>query len=329
MAPRKYLSGTGLVALALAGALAGGFLPPGHGGTPPGHGGVPPGHGGAPPGHGGVPPGQQQPAPDLGAINAFHTVQREQAELDGYTVYRPVDVAEDAQFPVVVWGNGACVESNISYIPFLTNVAKHGFVVIAVGAADAPVLPAPFPPPPVITGDALLAAVDWVTAESSPQLVNADPDRVATMGHSCGGTEALTASLDERVSSAVAWSSSSGPGVVDVDLIGSLRTPVMWVAGGETDHAHPRSIEAFQSVPDDVPAALVINEFASHGLFFGDVPGVGEPGRNMAAEGVELAVHWLDLTVGDNAGAADFFLPADSPLTRLEGWTVESANWGP
>src|SRR5690606_8949445 len=139
-------------------------------------------------------------------------------------------------------------------------VAKHGFVVIAVGDADAPVIPAPFPPPPTITGDALLEALDWLSGGDSSQLADADETRVATMGHSCGGTEARPASLADRVSSTVAWSSSSGPGVVDRELLAALRTPAMWVAGGESDHAHVRSVEAFDNAPANLPAVLVINE---------------------------------------------------------------------
>ena len=73
------------------------------------------------------------------AMDQYLDVVREAAPgLPGYTVYRPAELkAGPGKSPVVVWSNGACATSNDSHLYFLSQVAAHGFVVIAHGAPDS------------------------------------------------------------------------------------------------------------------------------------------------------------------------------------------------
>src|SRR5690606_40535228 len=52
--------------------------------------------------------------------------------LPTHTIYRPETLRDD-RYPVVLWGNGSCVNSNFGYREFLTVVASHGFIVVAIG----------------------------------------------------------------------------------------------------------------------------------------------------------------------------------------------------
>ena len=51
--------------------------------------------------------------------------------LASHTIYRPADLK--GRYPVVLWGNGSCVNSSFGYREFLAEIASHGFIVLAIG----------------------------------------------------------------------------------------------------------------------------------------------------------------------------------------------------
>ena len=60
--------------------------------------------------------------------------------LPTHTVYRPTDLAAfpaKDTLPIVVWGNGACRMDGLMFERYLTKIASHGFLVVAVGPKDA------------------------------------------------------------------------------------------------------------------------------------------------------------------------------------------------
>src|SRR6478735_6197534 len=61
------------------------------------------------------------------------------AKLPTHTIYRPAMLGS-SKHNVVVWGEGACVKNGLTFPEFLSEIASHGFVVIADGP---PVMPAP------------------------------------------------------------------------------------------------------------------------------------------------------------------------------------------
>lgn len=67
--------------------------------------------------------------------------------LPDHTIYRPENVeAVKGKMPIVSWANGGCSNSSNSYRPFLSEIASHGFLVLAIGPA-ASVLNSPPPTP--------------------------------------------------------------------------------------------------------------------------------------------------------------------------------------
>ena len=50
--------------------------------------------------------------------------------LASHTIYRPADLK--GRYPVVLWGNGSCVNSSFGYREFLSEIASHGFIVLAI-----------------------------------------------------------------------------------------------------------------------------------------------------------------------------------------------------
>jgi hypothetical protein len=60
------------------------------------------------------------------------------SKLPTHTIYRPATLGS-RKYPVLVWGEGACVKNGLTFPEFLSEIASHGFVVIADGP---PVMPA-------------------------------------------------------------------------------------------------------------------------------------------------------------------------------------------
>ena len=50
------------------------------------------------------------------------------AALPTHTVYRPAQLA--SRYPVVLWGNGSCVDSNFGYREFLAEVGRSPVSII-------------------------------------------------------------------------------------------------------------------------------------------------------------------------------------------------------
>src|SRR5690606_33254203 len=130
----------------------------------------------------------------------------------GSTVYR-TSHPRDARLPVAIWSNRACRDNGLSASHFLREIASHGYLVIANGSAREEEPPRggpavspprragdPPPTPPARTADETsvaqhLGAIDWAERANSGDGALArrvDSSRVAAMGHSCGGLQALS-----------------------------------------------------------------------------------------------------------------------------------------
>jgi hypothetical protein len=55
--------------------------------------------------------------------------------LPHHTVYRPSDLGalRGAKMPIFVWGNGGCEDEGNRYRYFLSHIAAHGYLVVALG----------------------------------------------------------------------------------------------------------------------------------------------------------------------------------------------------
>lgn len=259
-------------------------------------------------------------------------VAEARADAPGYTIYRPARWPEK-QLPLVLWGNGGCRNNGLSASHFLREIASHGYVVIANGApreerpvqASLPPASGPRPtraPPPRATPDEtqvsqLLGAIDWVGASDLGPRV--DTTRIAVMGHSCGGLQALAAAADPRIDAVVAFNSGvyvragsglSGVGIVKDDLK-KLHTPVAYILGGPDDIAYPNGSDDVERIVH-VPV-FHANSPVGHGGTFSLANG-GEYGRIGAA--------WLDWQLKGSKAAGAMFAGADCGLCKDKTWTI-------
>jgi hypothetical protein len=75
-----------------------------------------------------------------GGTGPFPAVMTSDESLPTHTIFRPKDLApfgEENRLPIMVWGNGACANSPWEHVNFLSEVASHGFLVIAIGLMPA------------------------------------------------------------------------------------------------------------------------------------------------------------------------------------------------
>ena len=74
-----------------------------------------------------------------GGSGPWPAVATEDASLPGMTIFRPEDLrafGPDRKLPVLLWGNGACANTTQEHKNFLSEIASHGYLVLAIGRLD-------------------------------------------------------------------------------------------------------------------------------------------------------------------------------------------------
>jgi dienelactone hydrolase len=223
---------------------------------------------------------------------------------------------------------------------YLSEIASHGFVVIADGPpiprpAGAPRAdggsPAPGGPPPgggtgppadrftMVNGTALVAAIDWLEAESKDRnsrfYRKVDVERVAAMGMSCGGLMSYGASNDPRVATVGIWNSGLFEDERNTAIYDGIHGSVIIVTGGESDIAYANGKRDFEVMPPRVP------------VFYGVHPSVGHGGTysqdNGGPYGV-VAVAWLKWQLmGDTSSVGrGYFVGDDCGICKDATWQI-------
>jgi dienelactone hydrolase len=260
----------------------------------------------------------------------FPAVVYSDPSLPGHTVYRPRQMS--STFPVVLWGNGSCVDSNFSYREFLAQVASEGFVVLAIGPyrdVPPPRQPRPADPagwPPFETRySQLLDALDWIeqanTDSSNALAGHVDTGRVAVMGHSCGALQAVKVSADPRISTTVVLNSGLFPDgdqymirheLVRADLAG-LHAPIAYFIGGETDVAWANAEQDWLDLQTMQIPSVNANLEVGHGATY-HLPGGGPFGA--------APIAWLKYQLLRDREAAAMFLGEHCGLCDDSGWQL-------
>lgn len=257
--------------------------------------------------------------------------------LPGHVIYRPADLSpfDDRKLPIVVWGNGACVDDGTAHRLHLAEIASYGYLVIAAGAwrsgpgAPEPRVQQPRPengglPPAATTAADVRAGIDWAIAQDAREGSRFEgkvaTDAIAAAGHSCGGLQAIEIAADPRVKTVLVHNSgvyndgaSRIPGIsVTKAMLDRIHTPVIYILGGPTDIAYPNGTDDFNRL-GAVPAVLA-NLPVGHGGTF------SEP---MGGAVAHVAVDWLEWQLRGDQVAARTFVGDNCRLCTGTDWTIE------
>jgi hypothetical protein len=292
----------------------------------------------------------QQGTPPSGPLPV---VVEHDPKLATHTIYRPVTLGP-SKHSVVVWGEGACIKNGLTFPEFLSEIASHGFVVIADGPPVTPAANAArgggpgggagTAAPPrgqggragaapagagrggvrtTINADGtpLIAAIDWLEREAADPASRfyqkVDTRRVAAMGMSCGGLMAYNVSADPRIATVGIW--NSGLLQPDEKIFAGLHSSVIIVTGGESDIAYTNGKRDFETMPARVP------------VFYGVYPSVGHGGTynqdNGGAFGA-AAVAWLKWQLANDTGATGkgYFVGPGCGLCANAQWKNDSRS---
>jgi hypothetical protein len=304
-------------------------------------------------------PPAQQPAPKVLPANTplgtgpFKAIMEVDPTLAKHTVYRPSDMKAigSVKLPIIAWGNGACSADGNSFRLFLTEIASHGYLAIANGpigpdkaqfpptmpatrgaAPPAPKPPAPKPPaapvitstPPTTTAQ-LIEAIDWAIAENgrkgSPYFGKVDTAKIAVAGMSCGGVQAIEASVDPRVKTTIVANSGlmptpttmSGSGKpIPKESLKLIHAPVLYMSGDESDIAYVNANDDFEKI-NHIPVFRAFQKGIGHGGTYHDADG-GTFGK--------VALSWFDWQLKGSKEAAKMFQGDKCTLCTDSKWIV-------
>lgn len=265
-----------------------------------------------------------------GGTGPYKAIATEDDSLHGMTIYRPSDMSlfgETQRLPVLLWGNGACANTTEEHKNFLSEIASHGYVVLAIGRLDQ-IEKRDETSRHKTKASQLLGALDWIIAENarvdSLFVGKVDTAKVAAMGMSCGGLQAIEISPDPRICTTVVCNSgvlpnpSPLPGMpaLKKDILTKLHGPVLYIMGGPSDIAYNNAMDDFSRI-NHVP--IVMTNL--------DVGHAGTYRRPHGGEFTPVALAWLDWQLKGATEKSTFFLGEDSKLAKDPDWKVEVKNF--
>ncbi len=274
----------------------------------------------------------RQKVVDEGGLGKYPAIVTEDAHFKGYTIYRPADMvtaAKEKPLPLVVFGNGGCMNTSVYFERLLNEIASFGYVVAAVGPyhetqeeAEADEEASEWTDYKLLT-EAIDLMGKAVKDEKSVFYKTVDMSRVAVMGQSCGGLQALAVSGDPRVKTTVCLNSGvitptaeqqNFNLVVDKSILTKLHAPILYLVGGKKDIAYENAVDDFNRI-DQVFAVIATDDSGHMGTYaeeFGGTYG-------------QIALRWLEWMLHDEEWAPSVFI-GEECICAYPGWDSQFKN---
>jgi dienelactone hydrolase len=278
--------------------------------------------------------------------------------LPTHAIYRPRDLSKfggSRLLPVVAWANGGCRNTSGEFRNFLTEVASHGFLVVAIGPAAYAIALGSEQPVGGTRTSQFFDGLGWAIAENerkdSSYYRKLDPTKFAIMGQSCGGVQALEGLSDPRVKTAMVWNSgllgagrgarrgAPGEPTATTPSAPGTAAPPPARAGGAGMGMPTVAPEALTNVrvpvalviggPSDVafaPAKATFDALANAPVFLANRDVGHYPATYRQPHGgafAAVAVAWLKWQLNGDTRAAASFVGKNCTLCRDPNWTVE------
>lgn len=258
-----------------------------------------------------------------GGTGPYPAVMVSDSRLDTHTLFRPANLSvfgKKNKLPIIAWGNGACANSPWEHVNFLSEVASHGFLVIAIGHMPRTGGRS--------TSSQLTDAIDWAIAsnsdKTSPYYGKIDITKIAVSGMSCGGLQTLEVAPDPRVTTAVVCNSgilgNPGGGMAGMpgltkEHLEKLHSPVLYILGGESDIAYGNGMDDFKRI-NHLPAFMA-NLNVGHG---------GTYAQPHGGDFAIVATAWYKWHLKGDKEAAKMFTGNACGVSQMAGWKVEKKN---
>ena len=259
---------------------------------------------------------------DDGGSGPYKAIAVTEKTLPDFVVYRPNNIKKtttiEGKIPIIVWANGGCMDSSIHHERLLTEVASHGYMVIAIGKLQLSVEERVHKHTP---DDEMLKALNWIANEAKKSgneyFNNVDLEKIAVAGMSCGGAQTLRIADDKRIKSYMIFNAGMG----DMTMAGASKSSlkalhgnIIYIVGGESDVAYNNALLDYERI-EKVPVVFASHKTAGHGGTFAEKYG-GSFAR--------MAIDWLNWQFkGDDK--TELFLKND--LTDYPEWTMKSKNF--
>ncbi len=286
-----------------------------------------------------------------GGTGPHEAVMVSESSLPEYTIFRPKDlsvIGNANKLPIITWGNGGCANSPSGHLNFLSEVASHGFLIVAIGPmpqeregrrGGGSGMPGGAPAgggrgagsDTASEKPQLITAIEWaIDQNSNPNSIyynKIDTTKIGVAGMSCGGLQAYQAAPDPRVTTTMIcnsglFDSSGGRGggmggmpALGKDHLEKLHGPIIFILGGESDIAYANGMDDYKRITN-LPA-------------FTANLGVGHGGTYMQPHGgdfAKVATAWVKWQLQGDEEAARMFKGNPCGVAQMEGWTIQKKN---
>lgn len=260
---------------------------------------------------------------DEGGSGLFKAVAVKESSMPDFVIYRPKDLlhanARCGELPLLLFANGGCSDTSVGYERMLSEIASHGYIVVALGEMQDYLDERPTgktESTELTRGLELMLQLNRTKGSEYYHFI--DTTRIAAAGHSCGGAQVLFNAGDPRLKTCLILNAGMG----DMEMAGAnrqslshLHTPILYIVGGPSDVAYTNALKDYDRI-SHVPVCLANHPASGHGGTYHDKYG-GDYGR--------IVLDWLEWQLRDKKDKVAIFLKNN--LNNYPGWELKAKNF--
>ena len=260
---------------------------------------------------------------DEGGTGTFKAVAAKETAMPDFVVYRPKDLlhahARCGALPLLLFGNGGCADTSAGYERMLTEVASHGYIVVAIGEMRDSLNERSIgqtESSELMRGLEQMLQLNRTKGTEYYHFI--DTTKIAAAGHSCGGAQVLCNAADPRLKTYLILNAGMG----DMEMAGAsrgslprLHAPILYIVGGKSDVAYENAQKDYERI-GHVPVCLANHPASGHGGTYGAQYG-GDYGR--------MVLDWLDWHLKGKQENGKIFL--EEKPAGYAGWELRAKNF--